>query len=69
MITTKQLADHIYKYVQNISEKKMLNPDSVDDNNEINYISNLMVLHFEPDTHLGSKGFESTNIENRNFGC
>ena len=69
MITTKQLADHIYKYVQNISEKKMLNPDSVDDNNEINYISNLMVLHFEPDTHLGSKVFESTNIENRNFGC
>lgn len=69
MITTKQLAAHIYTYVQNISEKKMLNPDSVDDNNEINYISNLMVLHFEPDSHLGSKGFEATNIENRNFGC
>ena len=69
MITTRQLAAHIYKYVQDISEKKMLDPDSVDENNEINYISNLMVLHFEPDSHLGSKGFESTEIENRNFDC
>jgi len=66
MITTRQLADHIYKYVQKISEKKMLDPDSVDENNEINYISNLMVLHFEPDSHLGSKGFESTSLENLN---
>ena len=33
MITTRQLAAHIYKYVQDISEKKMLDPDSVDENN------------------------------------
>lgn len=66
MITTRQLASHIYKYVQDISEKKMLDPDSVDENNEINYISNLIVLHFEPDSHLGSKGFESIPLENLN---
>jgi len=66
MITTRQLATHIYKYVKDISEKKSLDPDSVDENNEINYISNLMVLHFEPDDHLGSKGFESISLENLN---
>jgi hypothetical protein len=44
----------------------MLDPDSVDENNEINYISNLMILHFEPDSHPGSKGFESTSLENLN---
>jgi len=71
MITTRQLAAHIYKYVQDISEKKMLDPDSVNDINEINYISHLMTLHFEPDNHLGSKGFESlpSDLQNRNFGC
>jgi len=69
MITTKELATHIYNYVQSISEKKKTDPNSVYDNNEINYISHLMTLHFEPDNHLGSKGFEPISIENRNFGC
>jgi hypothetical protein len=69
MVTTRQLAKHIYEYVQIVSDKKKIDPDSVSDINEINYISNLMTLHFEPDDHLGSKGFYPTHIENRNFGC
>jgi hypothetical protein len=68
-MTTRELSKHIYEYVQTVSEKKKIDTDSVNDINEINYISHLMTLHFEPDNHLGSKGFESTNLENRNFGC
>jgi hypothetical protein len=68
-MTTRELSKHIYEYVQTVSEKKRIDTDSVNDINEINYISHLMTLHFEPDNHLGSKGFESTNLENRNFGC
>ena len=69
MFTTRQLAKHIYEYVQTVSEKKKIDTDSVNDVNEINYISHLITLHFEPDNHLGSKGFHPTHIENRNFGC
>ena len=66
MMTTRELSKHIYEYVQNVSEKKRKDPNYTDDTNEINYISNLMVLHFEPDDHLGSKGFESISLENLN---
>ena len=71
MFTTRQLAKHIYEYVQTVSEKKKIDTDSVNDVNEINYISHLITLHFEPDNHLGSKGFVSlpSDIQNRNFGC
>jgi hypothetical protein len=70
-MTTRELSKHIYEYVQTVSEKKRIDTDSVNDINEINYISHLMTLHFEPDNHLGSKGFVSlpSDIQNRNFGC
>jgi len=69
MMTTRELSKHIYEYVQNVSEKKRKDPNYTDDTNEINYISHLITLHFEPDNHLGSKGFVSSDIQNRNFGC
>jgi len=47
MITSRELAKHIYEYVQSISEKKKKDLNSINDNNEINYISNLITLHFD----------------------
>jgi hypothetical protein len=63
-MTTRELAKYIYEY--SVKTEKEGNFDEID---TINYLSHLMQLHFEPDSHLGSKGFESTNVENRGWGC
>jgi hypothetical protein len=73
-MTTRELAKHIYHYSQNCKSEKADKSewDNQDDIQAINYISHLMELHFEPENHLGSKGFMNiaTSSENRlNFGC
>jgi len=73
MITTRELATHIYRRVLEVASKKE-NSDwgSTNDQNEISYIQNLMELHFEPDGHLGSKGFISiskTDDTRTEYGC
>jgi hypothetical protein len=76
-MTNTELARHIYFYSQ--SCKSELPSGQIwsehDDRMAINYIANLMELHFEPQNHLGSKGFESVSTRNNNkenspiFGC
>jgi hypothetical protein len=71
-MTTRELARHIYLYSQNCKSEKSDSSEwtEQDDIQVINYISHLMELHFDPDNHLGSKGFQPTSMENRlNFGC
>lgn len=71
-MTNTELAKHIYFYSQNCKNE---NPNGhiwteQDDKLAINYIANLMELHFEPHNHLGSKGFMSIDVEKRSeFGC
>jgi len=73
MITTRELATHIYNRVSEIAIKKENGTwDSSNEQNEISYIQNLMELHFEPDEHLGSKGFISiSKIDDTRteYGC
>lgn len=76
-MTNTELARHIYFYSQNCKDEKKDGEVwcSADDTQVINYIANLMELHFEPQNHLGSKGFESVPTRNNNslnspiFGC
>jgi hypothetical protein len=71
-MTTRELAKHIYNYAQTCKNDKPKGHDWTenDDNQSINYISHLIELHFEPQTHLGSKGFLSTSSDKRSeFGC
>lgn len=71
MITNRELATHIYQRVMEIAEKKKSNQD-INENNEISYIQSLIELHFEPDNHLGSKGFISiSKIDDTRteYGC
>lgn len=76
-MTNTELAKHIYFYSQNCKNEKKAGEywTDLDDRQVINYIANLMELHFEPQNHLGSKGFESipsslkTNNNIPNFGC
>ena len=77
-MSNTELAKHIYFYSQNCKNEKKLDSlwDDLDDKQVINYIANLMELHFEPQNHLGSKGFISTSKKNDiviknspNFGC
>jgi len=71
-MTNTELARHIYHYSQNCKkEKASTTPwDEHDDRQVINYIANLMELHFDHKNHLGSRGFESINTKNSpNFGC
>jgi hypothetical protein len=77
-MSNTELAKHIYFYSQNCKNEKQSDSlwDDLDDKQVINYIANLMELHFEPQNHLGSKGFISTSkkkdivIKNSpNFGC
>jgi hypothetical protein len=69
-MTTRDLAKHIYNFVIE-SENKMEKESFIPNNNDvINYISYLMELHFEPESHLGSMGFMSTsNVDRNEFGC
>lgn len=73
MITTRELATHIYNRVLEISEKKKNDiQGEINDTNEILYIQNLIELYIEPDNHLGSKGFVSISKENDTrlgYGC
>lgn len=77
-MTNTELARHIYFYTQNCKNKK--NSDlpwsESDDKEVINYIANLMEMHFEQPNNLGSKGFLSIskikntdNTNSPNFGC
>jgi hypothetical protein len=76
-MTNTELARHIYFYSQNC--KSELPSEQIwtdhDDRMAVNYIANLMELHFEPKNHLGSKGFESISKRNNSnenspiFGC
>ena len=77
-MSNTELAKHIYFYSQNCKNEKKSDSlwDDLDDKQVINYIANLMELHFEPQNHLGSKGFISTSKKNDivikhfpNFGC
>lgn len=71
-MTTRELAKHIYNYVKTCKNDKPKGHvwTEQDDNQSINYISHLIELHFEPQTHLGSKGFVSTSPDKRSeFGC
>lgn len=71
-MTTKELAKHIYFYSQNCKNEKTGDGswNEQDDNQAINYISNLIELHFEPENHLGSKGFVNISQDKRSeFGC
>lgn len=74
-MSTTELAKHIYFYAQNCKSDKISNQEwnEQDDRQVINYIANLMELHFEPSNHLGSKGFSSISkldINDRlDFGC
>ena len=71
-MTTRELAKHIYFYSQNCkSEKRGDSPWNLqDDNQTINYMSHLIELHFEPENHLGSKGFLNIGEDKRSeFGC
>jgi hypothetical protein len=69
-MTTRDLAKHIYNFVIE-NENKMEKESFIPNNNDvINYISHLMELHFDPESHLGSKGFVSTSSVGRTeFGC
>jgi hypothetical protein len=68
-MSTRELAKHIYFYSLNCKNDKNdpSNWDSKDDNQSINYISHLMELHFEPENHLGSKGFINTSTYSENY--
>jgi hypothetical protein len=67
-MTTRELAKHIFKVVSEHNNDK-LKSDS-DDLQVVNYISHLMELHFEPDNHLGSKGFQSiSEVKRESYGC
>ena len=71
-MTNRELARHIYFYSQNCKNEKTNSEewDEHDDTQSINYIAHLMELHFEPDNHLGSKGFKPIEIDSRiGFGC
>jgi len=73
-MTTRELAKHIYYYSQKCKQEKESNQiwNEFDDNQIINYISHLMELHFEPQNHLGSKGFVSidrSKDKRSEFGC
>ena len=67
MMTNRDLAKHIFNVVQeSIQEQK----SDIDNTQLINYISHLMELHFEPDNHLGSKGFQSiSEVKRESYGC
>lgn len=72
MISNRELATHIYNRVLEVANKKRENPNDVNDVNEISYIQHLIELHFEPDEHLGSKGFMSISKKDdvrTEFGC
>jgi hypothetical protein len=70
MITTRELATHIYNRIIEVAAKKSQNSESINDVNEISYIQSLIELHFEPDNHLGSKGFISISKDSRTeYGC
>jgi hypothetical protein len=73
MITTRELATHIYNRIIEVAEKKKnSNCESISDVNEISYIQNLIELHYEPDNHLGSKGFISISKDQdtrTEYGC
>lgn len=71
-MSTNELSKHIYNYCLNRKNNK--HKDYVwnenDDLEVINYISNLIELHFDPQSTLGSKGFLSTTKDIRSeFGC
>ena len=74
-MTNTEFAKHIYSHCLSVFESKKFvsDWDEKDDRQVINYIANLMELHFEPDTHLGSKGFLSISKmqlnNDPNFGC
>lgn len=77
VMTNTELARHIYFYSKNCESEKTSDLPwcDLDDKQAINYIANLMELHFEPQNHLGSKGFKSIPTRNNNnenspiFGC
>lgn len=62
-MTTRELATHIYYHIQNVYEEKKKKGSEINDKDEILYIENLMVLHFEIENNLGSKGFVSISKE------
>jgi hypothetical protein len=66
-MTTRDLATHIYNHIHRIIEKKE-NGETLNDKEQILYIENLMITHFEIDNNLGSKGFVSISRE-LNDGC
>jgi len=76
-MTNTELAKHIYQYSQNCKSElpQCQTWSEHDDRIAINYIANLMELHFEPQNHLGSKGFEKISVRNNGlsnspiFGC
>lgn len=71
-MSNRDLAKHIYKYVLESQERLRLAPHLDVETETINYIGNLMDLHYEPESNLGSRGFLSITKEKdfrQNFGC
>jgi hypothetical protein len=62
-MTSRELATHIYYHIQNVTDEKKKKGSEINDKDEILYIENLMVLHFEIENNLGSKGFVSISKE------
>ena len=65
-MTTREVATHIYYHIQNIVEEKINDGIQIDEKDQILYIENLMVTHFEIDNVLGSKGFMSISNQFNN---
>lgn len=68
-MTTRELATYIYYHVQGLVEKKRESDEIIDDKDQILYLENLMITHFEIDNVLGAKGFMSISKESNNYGC
>jgi hypothetical protein len=68
-MTTRELATYIYYHIHDIVEKKKTSEEMIDDKDEILFLENLMITHFEIDNVLGAKGFVSISKESNNYGC
>jgi hypothetical protein len=62
-MTTRELATFMYYHIQGIVEKKNNTDELIDDKDQILFLENLMITHFEIDNVLGAKGFVSISRE------
>jgi hypothetical protein len=73
MMSNREFAKHIYEYVIQSQERMLSDSNNYRIESEtISYIGHLMDLHYEPENHLGSKGFYSISKDKdirQGFGC